>query len=98
MKQGISIIAFLLLTIGINAQDSLKVADVKSERIKVDGVAVVVGKNIVLDSDIEKFKKELQQRIEGKVEISDCEILEEIMTQKLIVHHAVVASIVVIEE
>jgi len=97
MKQGISIIAFLLLTIGINAQDSLKVADVKSERIKVDGVAVVVGKNIVLDSDIEKFKKELQQRIEGKVEISDCEILEEIMTQKLIAHHAVVDSIVVID-
>ncbi len=81
------VIAFLLFVIGVNAQ----------EKIKVDGVAVVVGKNIVLDSDIDKFKKELQQRIEGKVDISDCEILEEIMIQKLIAHHAVIDSVEVSE-
>ncbi len=74
----------LFLIIGVKAQD----------RIKLDGVAVVVGKNIVLDSDIDKFKKELQSRIEGKVDITDCEMLEELMTQKLIAHHAVVDSIV----
>ncbi|KUO68484.1 MAG: peptidylprolyl isomerase [Lutibacter sp. BRH_c52] len=85
MKQNTLIIALLLFITGINAQ----------ERIKIDGVAVVVGKNIVLDSDIEKFKKELQLRIEGKLDITDCEILEEIMTQKLIAHHAVIDSIVV---
>ncbi len=86
MKNSI-LIAFLFIFIGINAQ----------ERIKVDGVAVVVGKNIVLDSDIDKFKKELQQRIEGKIDITDCEILEEIMTQKLLAHHAVIDSIEVSE-
>jgi peptidyl-prolyl cis-trans isomerase SurA len=64
------------------------------DRIKVDGVAVVVGKNIVLHSDIDKFKLELEQRIEGKIDISDCELLEEIMKQKLLAHHAVVDSIV----
>lgn len=84
MKQNTIVIALLLFITGINAQ----------ERIKIDGVAVVVGKNIVLDSDIDKFKKELQQRIEGKLDITDCEILEEIMTQKLIAHHAVIDSIV----
>ncbi len=84
MKQNLIVISFLLLFIGVKAQ----------ERIKIDGVAVVVGKNIVLDSDIDKFRKELQQRMEGKVEISDCEMLEEIMSQKLIAHHAVVDSIV----
>ena len=94
MRKNIIRIAFLLFVIGLNAQDSLKVETNKSERIKVDGVAVVVGKNIVLDSDIDKFKKELQQRIEGKIDISDCEMLEELMTQKLIAHHAVVDSIV----
>ena len=87
MKQQIIGLIMLFFFIGLNAQ----------ERIKVDGVAVVVGKNIVLDSDIDKFKKELQQRIEGKVEISDCEMLEEIMSQKLLAHHAVVDSIVVSE-
>lgn len=92
MSKKLTILSFLLVALNINAQDSLSI---KNERIKIDGVAVVIGKNIVLDSDIEKFKKELQQRIEGKVEISDCEILEEIMTQKLIAHHAVVDSVVV---
>jgi len=67
---------------------------IKYNRIKIDGVAVVIGDNIVLESDIGKFKKELVARMEGKdVPISDCEILEEIMTQKLIAHHAVIDSI-----
>ena len=81
------LIAFLFIFIGTKAQ----------ERIKVDGVAVVVGKNIVLDSDIDKFKKELEQRSEGKIDITDCEILEEIMIQKLIAHHAVIDSVEVSE-
>ncbi|WP_456424736.1 peptidylprolyl isomerase [Lutibacter sp.] len=94
MKQHLTIIAFLLFFIGLNAQDSLKVEKNINKRIKIDGVAVVVGKNIVLDSDIDKFKKELQQRTEGKIDISNCEMLEELMIQKLIAHHAVVDSIV----
>ena len=95
MNKIFTIITFFFAVITANAQDSIQH---KNERIKVDGVAVVIGKNIVLDSDIEKFKKELQQRIEGKIEISDCEILEEIMTQKLIAHHAVVDSVVVTDD
>ncbi len=94
MKQHLTIIAFLLFFIGLNAQDSLKVERNINKRIKIDGVAVVVGKNIVLDSDIDKFTKELQQRTEGKIDISNCEMLEELMIQKLIAHHAVVDSIV----
>ena len=97
MKKNSIGIAFLLFFIGLNAQDSLNVTTNSFDRIKVDGVAVVVGQNIVLDSDIDKFKKELQQRIEGKIDITDCEMLEELMTQKLIAHHAVVDSIVVTE-
>ena len=66
-----------------------------AQQNKVDGVAVVVGKNIVLDSDIEKFKKEVELRSEGKITISDCEMLEELMQQKLLAHHAVVDSVTV---
>ncbi len=62
---------------------------------KIDGVAVVVGENIVLDSDIEKFKQEIEVRSEGKVQISDCEMLEELMQQKLLAHHAVIDSVIV---
>ncbi|QMU65309.1 MAG: peptidylprolyl isomerase [Flavobacteriaceae bacterium] len=66
-----------------------------SQKIKIDGVGVVVGKNIVLDSDIEKFKLELENNSEGKIKISDCEMLEQLMLQKLLAHHAVIDSIVV---
>jgi peptidyl-prolyl cis-trans isomerase SurA len=97
MKKNIILVALLFIFTGINAQDSSTSKASNSERIKVDGVAVVIGKNIVLDSDIEKFKKELMQRIEGKLDITDCEILEEIMTQKLLAHHAVIDSIEVSE-
>lgn len=67
----------------------------QTETEKIDGVAVVVGKNIVLDSDIEKFKKEVELRSEGKISYSDCEMLEELMQQKLLAHHAVIDSVTV---
>ena len=86
IKKGF-IITFLLLSIGLFSQ----------ERVKIDGVVVVVGKNIVLNSDIEKFKQEIERQSEGKIQISDCEMLEEIMIQKLLSHHAVIDSVVVEE-
>lgn len=66
-----------------------------AQRIKIDGVGVVVGKNVVLDSDIEKFKLELENSSEGKIKISDCEMLEQLMLQKLLAHHAIIDSITV---
>lgn len=66
---------------------------VNAQKVKIDGVAVVIGKNIVLDSDIANFQKEVETRSEGKVKISDCEMLEELMQQKLLAHHAVIDSV-----
>ena len=67
----------------------------EAQRVKIDGVGVVVGKNIVLDSDIAKFKLELENSTEGKVKITDCEMLEQLMMQKLLAHHAVIDSVTV---
>ncbi len=83
----ILMIALLAFTIQIGAQ----------EKVKIDGVATVVGDNIVLDSEIEAFKDELIQQSGGQIEISDCEMLEQIMNRKLLAHHAVIDSIVVNE-
>ena len=69
--------------------------NIVAQKVKIDAVGVVVGKNIVLDSDIAKFKLELENSSEGKIKISDCEMLEQLMLQKLLAHHAVVDSIVV---
>ena len=80
------VIIFLLGLITVN---------VSAQKLKIDGVAVVVGKNIVLDSDIDKFKEEVKLRSEGKITISDCEMLEQIMQQKLLAHHAIVDSVIV---
>ncbi len=68
---------------------------INAQKIKIDGVGVVVGKNIVLDSDIAKFKLELENNSEGRIKISDCEMLEQLMLQKLLAHHAVIDSVIV---
>ena len=80
------VVLFIATTFQLNAQ-----------KIKIDGVAVVIGKNIVLDSDIAKFKQEIELRSEGKIKITDCEMLEELMQQKLLSHHAVIDSITVLD-
>ncbi len=67
------------------------------EKVKIDGVATVVGDNIVLDSEIDAFKQELIQQSGGQIEITDCEMLEQIMNRKLLAHHAVIDSVVVNE-
>ena len=65
------------------------------EKLKVDGVNAVIGKNIVLDSEIKSFKEELIQQSGGGLEISNCEMLEQIMHRKLLAHHAVIDSVFV---
>jgi peptidyl-prolyl cis-trans isomerase SurA len=82
-------IAFMILLVGM--------ASLAQEKVKVDGVATVVGDNIVLNSEIDAFKQELIQQSGGQIEISDCEMLEQIMNRKLLAHHAVIDSIVVNE-
>ncbi|MCF6347754.1 MAG: peptidylprolyl isomerase [Flavobacteriaceae bacterium] len=78
--------------------EKVKLDTLKTQaRVKLDGVATVIGKNIVLDSEIAAYKLELEQQSEGKIDITDCEMLEQIMNRKLLSHHAVVDSIVVTE-
>lgn len=87
MKLSKKLLFIAIITISISAT--------AQKRVKLDGVATVVGKNIVLDSEIEGYKKQLEQQSEGKAEISTCEMLEQIMDRKLLAHHAVIDSVVV---
>jgi len=91
-------LSILFVAVAVNAQDEATLDTLSSQkRVKLDGVATVIGKNIVLDSEIAAYKLELEQQSEGKIEISDCDMLEQIMSRKLLSHHAVVDSIVVTE-
>ncbi|MCB0475441.1 MAG: peptidylprolyl isomerase, partial [Flavobacteriaceae bacterium] len=85
-KQSYLLLFTLLLSTGIFAQQ---------DRVKLDGVAAVIGKNIVLYSEVAAYKTELEQQSEGKVQASDCEVLEDIMDRKLLAHHAVIDSLTV---
>ena len=91
MQFRIKVLRFISITLFA----LLSTFSIQAQKVKIDGVGVVVGKNIVLDSDIAKFKLELENSSEGKIKISDCEMLEQLMLQKLLAHHAVIDSVVV---
>ncbi len=74
----LALVLVLFIANGIKAQ----------EKIKLDGVVAVIGKNIVLESDINKYKFEMEQAGESTDDISKCSILEQLMEQKLLAHHA----------
>ena len=64
------------------------------KRTKIDGVAAVVGDNIVLYSEVKAAKLQVdQEREDGETKISECSIIEKIMNDKLLAHQAVVDSI-----
>ena len=61
-------------------------------KTKLDGVAAVVGKNIVLYSEVKAAMAQLQE--DGKKsKYTECEILEKILNDKLLAHHAVIDSL-----
>lgn len=82
----IYVLAIAIFNVGLlNAQ----------QKVKIDGVTAVVGDQIILDSDIVKYKKEIENRSDDLLEVKDCEVLEDILTQKLLAHHAIIDSVFV---
>ncbi|KJD35576.1 peptidylprolyl isomerase [Tamlana sedimentorum] len=67
----------------------------KQKAVKVDGVAAVVGDYIVLDSDIEKERLQLEAGGYSTKDITDCELFGKLLENKLYAHHAIQDSIVV---
>jgi peptidyl-prolyl cis-trans isomerase SurA len=71
----------------------------ETEDYVIDRVVAVVGKSIVLESDIQNqyLNYKLQREIRGSITDMKCRIIEEILFQKLMVTQAEVDSIVVSE-
>ena len=77
-------------------QDSVKVEPVqtdKPKRIKVDGVAAVVGDYVLLESDIDKEFVNLQTQGVSTKDIPRCQLLGKLMEDKLYAHHAIQDSL-----
>ncbi len=64
----------------------------------VDGVVAVVGKNIVLKSDVDQQYESMMQQGLGKGEGDVCKVFEELLFEKLMLHQAELDSVSVSEE
>jgi len=70
-------------------KDTIKASD----RVKIDGVAAVVGDFVVLDSDIDKEFIQLQARGVSTADITRCQLFGKLLEDKLYAHHAIQDSI-----
>jgi peptidyl-prolyl cis-trans isomerase SurA len=86
----------ILLINTVESQETKTVSNVDEDQI-LDQIVAVVGKNIILKSDIET--QYLQYRMQGYIEGSSrtikCKILKDLVFQKLLLNQADVDSIVV---
>ena len=82
MKNFINIF-FILVGINFLAQ----------ERIKIDGVAAVIGDFVVLESDIDKQFTQLKVSGVSMENISKCQVFGKLLEDKLYQHHAIQDSI-----
>ncbi len=70
-----------------------KVDKSQSGRIKIDGVAAVVGSFVILESDIDKTLIDLKNQGIIATEISRCQLLGKLLEDKLYAHQAIQDSI-----
>lgn len=68
------------------------------KRIKLDGIAAVVGDYVILDSDIEKTLIDLKSQGAATEDITRCGLLGKLMEDRLYAHQAVQDSILVSDD
>jgi len=78
----------ITLVFFINVQSLLAQTDNDSYKIKIDGLAAVVGDFVILDSDIDKTIIDLQSQGVNTVDLDRCSLLGKLMEDKLYAHHA----------
>jgi peptidyl-prolyl cis-trans isomerase SurA len=93
---------FFALTF-VNAQEiikdsvasTVKVTAPSGKKLKIDGVVATVGDYIILDSDIDKGFLEITSQGGSVKDVSRCQVLGNLLEQKLYAHQAVQDSIIV---
>ncbi|WP_240486142.1 peptidylprolyl isomerase [Aquimarina atlantica] len=65
------------------------------QKTKIDGVAAVIGENVILDSDIDIAYRQLMSEGTSNSDVSRCQLAGSLFESKLYAHHAVQDSIVV---
>lgn len=63
-----------------------------------EGIVAVVGKRVILKSEVDGQYEALKQQYEQQgLTISDCDVLEDLLMEKLLLHHAEIDSVIVDE-
>ena len=68
------------------------------KKIKLDGIAAVVGDYVILNSDIEKTLIDLRNQGASADDVDDCSLLGKLMEDRLYAHQAVQDSILVSDD
>ncbi|MDG1572430.1 peptidylprolyl isomerase [Robiginitalea sp. M366] len=68
------------------------------QRIKLDGIAAVVGDYVILDSDVEKTLIDLRNQGASEQDVNTCSLLGKLMEDRLYAHQAVQDSILVSDD
>jgi len=84
------------ITIGLLMMSFVLLA--QKERIKVDGVAAVVGDQVVLDSEIGQLKIQLKQQGIDINKMNDCQILEQLLQDKMLIVEAKKDTLITISD
>ena len=69
-----------------------------AQRIKLDGIAAVVGDYVILDSDVEKTLLDLRNQGATEEDVDRCSLLGKLMEDRLYAHQAVQDSILVSDD
>jgi peptidyl-prolyl cis-trans isomerase SurA len=90
-RTSIVIIAVLTNNLMLSQNDSIT----EVSKIKIDGVAAVIGDFLILDSDIDKQFDQLKASGISTDDMTRCQVFGKLLEDKLYQHHAVQDSIVV---
>ena len=83
-----------VITENIVAEDSV----ITVNRVKLDGIAAVIGDYVILDSDIDKTLIDLKSQGASTEDISRCQLLGKLMEDRLYAHQAVQDSLLVSDD
>ncbi|MDT0540259.1 MULTISPECIES: peptidylprolyl isomerase [Croceitalea] len=101
---------FFVIVIGVSAQetksselttensDEAKDTVVIGKRVKLDGIAAVIGDYVILDSDVEKTLIDLKSQGATTDDITQCQLLGKLMEDRLYAHQAVQDSLLVSDD
>ncbi len=85
-------------TMVASATDVQKDSVTTGPKVKIDGIASVIGDYVILDSDIEKTLIDLKSQGASTEDITHCQLLGKLMEDRLYAHQAVQDSLLVSDD